>query len=87
MAIGVVLVLAGIVVYFITNGGWLFYGAIIVGLYCDCIRTKWRQAKNQRRLMHDQIQRTPRAIMILYRRCAQNNCFFRLLVIKMPPAK
>ncbi len=33
MAIGVVLVLAGIVVYFITNGGWLFYGAIIVGLY------------------------------------------------------
>lgn len=33
MAIGLVLVLGGIVIYFVTYGGWLFYGAIIVGLY------------------------------------------------------
>ena len=35
---------------------WRYYRWIVL----DCIRTKWRQAKNQRRLMHDQIQRTHR---------------------------
>ena len=60
MAIGVVLVLSGnrSVLYYQWRLAflWRYYRWIVL----DCIRTKWRQAKNQRRLMHDQIQRTHR---------------------------